>query len=160
MVLVPRHPERFEQVAELCRGRGLNVVRRSEQRDCDAATDVFISNSMGELMLFFAASDIAFVGGSLVATGGHNLLEPASLGLPVLTGPHMFNFSDIHRLLLQGEASIEVESPAHLAREVLALFKDDLLRESMGENGKRLVEANRGALDKVVALIEGEMIKG
>lgn len=159
LVLVPRHPERFDQVVELCQGRSLNVVRRSEQRECDIRTDVFVGDTMGELMLFFAASDIAFVGGSLVETGGHNLLEPASLGLPVLTGPHMFNFSDIHQLLLHGEASIEVESPAHLAREILALFKDDALRESMGNNGRQLVEQNRGALDKVAILIEGVMGK-
>ncbi len=159
LILVPRHPERFDDVAELCINRGLKLVRRSQKQPCHDEVQIFLGDSMGELMLMFAASDVAFVGGSLVPTGGHNLLEPASLGLPVLTGPHMFNFAEIHRLLQQGEAAIEVETPAHLAREVIALFKDDALRESMGENGKRLVEENRGALDKVAILVESEMKK-
>jgi 3-deoxy-D-manno-octulosonic-acid transferase len=153
LILVPRHPERFKQVTEQCRARGMFVTLRSEHLPCEARTDVFIGDTMGELMLFYAAADIAFVGGSFVPTGGHNLLEPASLGKPVLTGPHMFNFAEIHRLLIQGEASIEVETPHHLASEVIALFKSPEQRKEMGENGRRLVQQNRGALDKVVRLI-------
>lgn len=158
LVLVPRHPERFNSVAELCKDRGLHVVRRSEQRPCSDGTAVFLGDSMGELMLFYAASDIAFVGGSLVPTGGHNLLEPAALGLPVLTGPHMFNFSDIHQLLLQGKASLEIETPAQLADAVVALFQDENLSQSMADNGRKLVEENRGALQKVLGLV-GEASK-
>lgn len=157
LVLVPRHPERFDEVAALCKGRGYLFVRRSEKNVCTSGTQVFLGDSMGELILFLAASDIAFIGGSLVATGGHNLLEPAALGLPVLTGPHMFNFVEVHRLLLQKEASIEVETPIHLAREVIALFNDDELCRSMGENGRLAIEENRGALDKVALMIEAEM---
>ncbi|VAW90333.1 3-deoxy-D-manno-octulosonic acid transferase, partial [hydrothermal vent metagenome] len=159
LVLVPRHPERFNAVAALCQSRGFELVRRSEQRACTIGTAIFLGDSMGELMLFFAASDIAFVGGSLVATGGHNLLEPASLGLPILTGPHMFNFTDIHQLLLQAEASIEVGSSRHLAEALLRLFGDKTLCQSMGGNGRRLVAQNGGALDKVVRLIERVMGK-
>ncbi len=154
LVLVPRHPERFNEVAALCQARGFSLVRRSEQRECQADTAIFLGDSMGELMLFFAASDVAFVGGSLVATGGHNLLEPASLGIPVLTGPHMFNFAEIHRLLRQAEASIEVENSRHLAKELLRLFDDPALCRAVGERGKRLVAQNRGALDRVVALVD------
>ena len=99
LVLVPRHPERFEPVAELCRQRGLNTVLRSTREPCSAQTQVFIGDSMGELPLFYAASDVAFVGGSLVPHGGHNLLEPAALGIPVVTGPHVFNFTEICNLL-------------------------------------------------------------
>ncbi len=157
LVLVPRHPERFNAVAVLCQSRGFELVRRSERRACRADTAIFLGDSMGELMLFFAASDIAFVGGSLVATGGHNLLEPASLGLPILTGPHMFNFTDIHQLLLQAEASTEVEGSRHLAEALLRLFGDKGLCQSMGENGRQLVVQNRGALERVMVLIDGMM---
>ncbi len=157
LVLVPRHPERFNAVATLCQSRGFELVRRSERRVCTADTAIFLGDSMGELMLFFAASDIAFVGGSLVATGGHNLLEPASLGLPILTGPHMFNFTDIHQLLLQAEASIEVESSSHLAKVLLRLFADKALCQSMGEKGRQRVIQNRGALERVMVLVDGVM---
>ncbi len=102
LLLVPRHPERFDGVAALCQQRGFNVVRRSDQQPCDPETAVFLGDSMGELLLFYAAADLAFVGGSLVPTGGHNVLEPALLGLPVLFGPHMFNFTEAGERLLDG----------------------------------------------------------
>ncbi|HYQ72215.1 MAG TPA: lipid IV(A) 3-deoxy-D-manno-octulosonic acid transferase, partial [Gammaproteobacteria bacterium] len=108
LVLVPRHPERFQLVAQLCRQRGLETVLRSERRPCTADTAVFVGDSMGELLLFLAAADVAFVGGSLVPHGGHNLLEPAALGLPVVTGPHVFNFTEICKLLLQAGACEKV----------------------------------------------------
>jgi len=154
LILVPRHPERFQQVAELCRSRGYQAVLRSEQRAGDESTDIFLGDTMGELMLFYAAADLAFVGGSLVPTGGHNLLEPASLGLPVLTGPHMFNFAEIHRLLQQADASIEVSNPKQLAQQVINLLNNPQRLKQMGENGLRLVQQNRGALDRVLALLE------
>ncbi len=154
LILVPRHPERFDEVAKLCQARGFTLVRRSEQHNCQSETTIFLGDSMGEVMLFFAASDIAFVGGSLVAAGGHNLLEPALLGIPVLTGPHMFNFAEIHRLLLQAKASLEVENSRHLAKELRQLFNDPSLSHTMGEQGKRLVAQNRGALDNVMKRVE------
>jgi 3-deoxy-D-manno-octulosonic-acid transferase len=112
LVLVPRHPERFESVAELCRHRGYNTVLRSERVPCTPETSVFVGDSMGELPLFYAASDVAFVGGSLVHHGGHNLLEPAALGIPVITGPNVFNFVEICELLLQAGACEKVETTA------------------------------------------------
>ncbi|MEW5755411.1 MAG: lipid IV(A) 3-deoxy-D-manno-octulosonic acid transferase [Pseudomonadota bacterium] len=160
LVLVPRHPERFNEVAALCQGRGYQLVRRSAQRACEAATDIFLGDSMGELMLFFAAADVAFVGGSLVPTGGHNLLEPASLGKPVLTGPHMFNFTEIHRQLLEAGASREVRDPAALAEAVIELLRNEAERQRMGENGRRLVEQNRGALGRVMVLVEAVLGAG
>lgn len=160
LVLVPRHPERFDEVATLCQGQGYQVVRRSAQRACDASTDIFLGDSMGELMLFFAAADVAFVGGSLVPTGGHNLLEPASLGKPVLTGPHMFNFTEIHRQLLDAGASREVRDPAVLAEAVIELLRDDAARQRMGERGQRLVEQNRGALGRVMVLVKAVLGAG
>jgi 3-deoxy-D-manno-octulosonic-acid transferase len=154
LVLVPRHPERFESVAELCRQRGLKIVLRSEMRPCDAGTRVFIGDSMGELPLFLAAADVAFVGGSLVPHGGHNLLEPAGLGIPVVTGPHVFNFTEICELLLQAGACEKVANPAELADTLDRWLGDANERHRVGEQGRRVVEKNRGALQTVLTMID------
>jgi 3-deoxy-D-manno-octulosonic-acid transferase len=154
LVLVPRHPERFESVAELCRQRGLNIVLRSEMRPCDADTRVFIGDSMGELPLFFAAADVAFVGGSLVPHGGHNLLEPASLGIPVVTGPHVFNFTEICELLLQAGACEKVGNTEELAVTLGRWLGDANERHRVGEQGRAVVEKNRGALETVLAMVD------
>ena len=153
LILVPRHPERFAKVTALCRKQGYNVMLRSEQKSCDATTDVYIGDSMGELMLFYAASDVAFVGGSLITHGGHNLLEPAALGIPVITGPHTFNFSDISRMMLEADAARQVDNAAELATTVITYLQNDTLRRITGENARNLVEQNRGALAKLMALI-------
>ena len=105
LVLVPRHPERFARVGASVEKRGLSLVTRSGGRPCGPDTQVFLGDSMGELPTFLAAADAAFVGGSLVEHGGHNLLEPAALGIPVAFGPHMFNFAEISRLLVQQGAA-------------------------------------------------------
>lgn len=154
LVLVPRHPERFPRVAALCRKQGYEVVLRSEQRQCSATTAVFVGDSMGELMLFYAASDVAFIGGSLVATGGHNMLEPAALGIPVITGPHTFNFAEISRMLLNAGAARQVDGATQLAEVVTAYLKDNDLRHAAGEKGRHLVEQNRGALMKLVDIVQ------
>lgn len=147
LVLVPRHPERFDRVASLCRERGFTTVRRSAGESCTAETAVFVGDTMGELRLFYAASDIAFVGGSLVATGGHNVLEPAMLGRPVIFGPHMFNFTEAAELLLAADAATQVMDTAQLVEAVLRYAQDAPLRVSAGEQGQQVVAANRGALD-------------
>lgn len=160
LVLVPRHPERFARVAALCRKRGYEVVLRSGQRaghasfGASATTAVFVGDSMGELMLFYAASDVAFIGGSLVATGGHNMLEPAALGIPVITGPHIFNFAEISRMLLNAGATRQVNDAPQLAEAVMAYLKDNNLRRAAGDKGRRLVEQNRGALMKLVDIVQ------
>ncbi len=154
LVLVPRHPERFDPVATLCRTRGLSGVLRSEGRACDDATDLFLVNTMGELKLFYAAADAAFVGGSLVPTGGHNVLEPAGLGIPVLFGPHMFNFDAIARNLVEAGAAVQVADETALAAELLDIMQNEARRRRMGEEGRSFVEKNRGALDKTMGLIE------
>ena len=153
LVLVPRHPERFETVTELCRQRGYNTVLRSEGVSCTPDTEVFIGDSMGELPLFYAASDVAFVGGSLVRHGGHNLLEPAALGVPVVTGPHVFNFVEICELLLQAGACEKVEDTAGLLRTVSLWLEDANERHRVGQRGREVVEKNRGALQSVLAMI-------
>ncbi|MCZ7018889.1 3-deoxy-D-manno-octulosonic acid transferase, partial [Salmonella enterica] len=99
LILVPRHPERFNAVFELCRREGFATVRRSSGEAVNAATQVMLGDTMGELLFLYALADTAFVGGSLVPNGGHNLLEPAALAKPVLSGPHLFNFLEISALL-------------------------------------------------------------
>jgi 3-deoxy-D-manno-octulosonic-acid transferase len=154
LILVPRHPERFDRVAALCAARGHRVVRRSEHRPCDAGTDVILGDSMGELMLFYAAADVAFVGGSLVPAGGHNPLEPAALARPVLLGPYMFNFAEIDRQLRAAGGSREVRDAGELARAVGDYVTQPELCRSTGEMARAFVAQNRGALERLLEIIE------
>ena len=160
LLLVPRHPERFDGVAALCQQRGFSVVRRSEQRICTPETAVFLGDSMGELLLFYAAADLAFVGGSLVPTGGHNVLEPALLGLPVLFGTHMFNFTEAGERLLKAGAAWRVADAAELAALVDRLLTDPALRQNAGQRGQTVVERHRGALAALMSRIETLLGKG
>ncbi|MEJ1355784.1 MAG: lipid IV(A) 3-deoxy-D-manno-octulosonic acid transferase [Candidatus Sedimenticola sp. (ex Thyasira tokunagai)] len=160
LVLVPRHPERFDRVAALCVSEGFSLARRSASEPCGEAVSVFLGDTMGELTLFLGAADVAFVGGSLVATGGHNVLEPAALGVPVVFGPHMFNFEAISRMLLAEEAAVEVVSAHELAVTVSSWLGDASERTRIGENGGRMVESNRGALERLLSLIEDALGKG
>jgi 3-deoxy-D-manno-octulosonic-acid transferase len=151
-MLVPRHPQRFDEVARLIGRSGLRAARRSAGAP-DAQTQVLLGDSMGEMYAYFAAADVAFVGGSLAPVGGHNVLEPAALGLPVLFGPHMHNFVAARELLLQHEAAEEIAT-AGLAPALLRLLDDPVRRDRMGAAGRAAVEANRGALQRVLALLE------
>lgn len=160
LVLVPRHPERFDEVAGLCRARGLRLIRRSEQRACRRDTQVFLGDSMGELLLFYAAADVAFVGGSLVPSGGHNVLEPALLGVPVVFGPHMFNFTEAAGHLLAAGGAWQVADAAALAACVAGLLADGILRSRAGGSGRRAVVANRGALARLFECVETELKPG
>ncbi|MBK9132148.1 MAG: lipid IV(A) 3-deoxy-D-manno-octulosonic acid transferase [Gammaproteobacteria bacterium] len=157
LLLVPRHPERFDRVAELCRTHGMPVVRRSEQRPCAPDTAVYLGDSMGELMLLYAAADVAFVGGSLVPSGGHNPLEPAALARPVLHGPHVFNFSEICRLLREAGGSREVNDAGELAGAVIDLLRHPEQAADMGKRAHGVVLRNRGALERLLGMI-GEML--
>jgi 3-deoxy-D-manno-octulosonic-acid transferase len=154
LVLVPRHPERFAGVARLCRKRGFNVAQRSQQRGAlDAGVEVLVGDTMGELMLLYGAGDVAFVGGSLVATGGHNLLEASALGKPVVFGPHMFNFTEIASLTLERGAGEQVQDGASLLRALADFLASPERRDRAGEAGKKLVEENRGALERTMTLL-------
>jgi 3-deoxy-D-manno-octulosonic-acid transferase len=155
LLLVPRHPEWFDGVAELCRQRGFSVTRRSTGQSCPAETAVFLGDSMGELLQFYAAADLAFVGGSLVPTGGHNVLEPALLGLPTLFGPHMFNFTEAGERLLRAGAAWPVGSAAELAAAVNRLLADPALSRDAGQRGRAVVERHRGALAALLVQIDG-----
>lgn len=152
LVLVPRHPERFASVGALCAARGFAVAHRS-QRELPPNTDIVLGDTMGELLLMFGASDIAFVGGSLVPNGGHNFIEPAAWKLPLLGGTHVFNFAEVARLLSDAQALTLVENSAQLAQEVLLLVTDPEERLKRGAVAMAVAEANRGALAKTLNII-------
>ncbi|MEZ5565483.1 MAG: lipid IV(A) 3-deoxy-D-manno-octulosonic acid transferase [Gammaproteobacteria bacterium] len=154
LVLVPRHPERFPQVAALLDGRGVSYVRRSTGTLAQTSTSVLLGDTMGELTTFYAAADVAFVGGSLVPIGGHNLLEPVALGVPVLTGPHNENATDIAELLVDCGAALLVQDGQALATELGWLLTDQSERRRRGTAGRHAIEANRGALERLLALVD------
>lgn len=153
LVLVPRHPNRFADVAQLLDRRGVAWVGRSGRQPVGADTSVVLGDTMGELMMFYAAADVAFVAGSLVPVGGHNLLEPAALGKPILTGPHNFNGEDIYRKLEEAGAVTTVADPASLADALARLLADAAARREQGDRGLEVLESNRGALARLLALI-------
>jgi 3-deoxy-D-manno-octulosonic-acid transferase len=154
LVLVPRHPQRFETVRELLAKRHERSAMRSSRATVDRKTSVLLGDTMGELMTFYAAADVAFVAGSLAPIGGHNLLEPASVGRPVLTGPHNFNGEEIAHLLMDAGAAFIVADTEQLAHAVTGLFEDANLRRVMGAAGQGVLDANRGALDRLLTLVD------
>ena len=154
LVLVPRHPQRFQGVRDLIDKRRLGVVARTDGKPCSASTQVFLGDTMGELTLFYAASDVAFVAGSLVPIGGHNLLEPAALGLPLLSGPYVFNAQDIADMFVAKGACRLVKDADELATEVSRLLSDPGSAERLGDAGRDILERNRGALARLMAMIE------
>jgi 3-deoxy-D-manno-octulosonic-acid transferase len=155
LVMAPRHPDRFGEVASQLVSRGVRFVRRSQAPAAGAIAEaeILLLDSLGELLDFYAGSDVAFVGGSLVPIGGHNLLEPAALGLPILTGPNTSNSADVARLLIERGAAQVVRNPQELADKVIALLADPDARERMGAEGRAFVDANKGALQKLLGLV-------
>lgn len=152
LILVPRHPERFERVGQLCESRGFVIARRSKG-DASGQADILLGDTMGELLLMFGASDIAFVGGSFVPNGGHNFVEPAVWQLPLLSGESVFNFAEVSRLLIDAGALCLVNSAEALAAECELLIADPELRQQRGEAALQVANNNRGALDKTLAII-------
>ncbi len=154
LVIAPRHPERFQSVIDLCVKRGFHTVSYTQQDSYDPNAQVFVLDTLGQLLMYYAAADIAFVGGSLVPVGGHNMLEPACLGLPVLTGSYLFNFTEIASLLANVDALIQVTSAEQLASKVLELFSDGNQRYNMGLRAKQVVLENQGSINKVDRLLK------
>lgn len=154
LVLVPRHPERFESVAALCRRRGLNLAKRSRGEAPKQSVQVLLGDTMGELLLLLGTGDSAFVGGSLIPGGGHNLIEPAAWGLPVLSGPSLFNFAEVSRLLHEAGALTLVDSDRTLAEAWLGLTRNKSLRERQGQASLGVARQNAGAMEKTLVLIE------
>ncbi|HEX3398646.1 MAG TPA: lipid IV(A) 3-deoxy-D-manno-octulosonic acid transferase [Steroidobacteraceae bacterium] len=162
LLLVPRHKDRFAGVADLLTQRGIRFARRSQTAPDAAArlpsdTPVLLVDTVGELAALYASADAAFVGGSLVPIGGHNLLEPAALGLPVLTGPSFFNAKEIAQLLLERGAALRVDNAQDLAAVLTRLLGDSAMRQRIGSIGKDIVAANRGSVDRLLALIESSL---
>jgi 3-deoxy-D-manno-octulosonic-acid transferase len=153
LVLVPRHPKRFAEVAALLDRRRVDWVSRARGQEIRPETEVVLGDTMGELMMFYAAAEVAFVAGSLLPVGGHNLLEPAAVGVPIVTGPHNFNGEDVYRKLVEAGAVRTVADAAGLAAAVADLLADPGTRAQIGERGHQVVEANRGALDRLLALV-------
>ena len=153
LIIVPRHPERSLSVKELCNRRNLKVLCKTDNMECDESTQVFILDTLGELPMYYAASDVAFVGGSFTKVGGHNMLEPVSLGLPVIMGPHVFNFQEISQLLLDEGVAWKVFCADELFSRVSGLLGDANLRHSTGERGRNIVLKNRGKVENVMKLL-------
>ena len=157
LVLVPRHPERFDRVASLVQRQGLTLARRSLGDAVTPETQVYLGDTMGELTAMLAAADAAFIGGSLVPIGGHNALEAAAVGIPVAIGSAVFNFAAITELLLREDAAVQVDGAEALAACMMEWLGDAAERARIGENGLRVVERNRGALDRLLRLVEAEL---
>jgi len=154
LILAPRHPERAEQVVGLVKERNLSFVRRSLNESPNLSTQVILLDTLGELPMFYAASDLSFVGGSLVPIGGHNLLEPAALSIPILVGPHTFNAPEISEML-EEVGALEIVTTVHdLKLRVQALLKKPELASLAGNAGKEVIAENYGALDKLLQEIQ------
>lgn len=154
LILVPRHPERFDSVARQVSDAGLLQLRRSQGGSPAPTDQVLLGDTMGELVMLYACADVAFVGGSLVPNGGHNYLEPAALGLPVLSGPHRFNFTEISDLL-QGAGALQLVNDSQgISEALLTLLQDSKARKQAGDAGLAVVAANQGALELLLQGIE------
>jgi len=154
LVLVPRHPERFDGVRELIEREGFELVTRTASQASEPSTEVFLLDTMGEVPLFYSASDIAFVGGSLIPVGGHNLLEPAAQGLPIITGPHLFNAHEIAEDFIKIGACSVVADSSELTSAVSELLDNPAAAEIMGRKGLTVLEQNRGSLARLLVLLE------
>lgn len=153
LVIVPRHPQRFDEIAGMLEKRGLSYQRRSLNRDVDPDVQVVLGDSMGEMFAYYAASDIACIGGSLLPFGGQNLIEACAVGTPVLIGPHTFNFADAARLAVEAGAALRVKDADELFQTAQALLNDESAVEEMGQQGVRFVASHRGATDKAMRVI-------
>jgi 3-deoxy-D-manno-octulosonic-acid transferase len=154
LILAPRQPERFTEVEKLARDAGLVVARRSNLAiDTDPRADVVVLDTFGELAQVYQLATAVFVGGSLADHGGHNILEPAVFGKPIVFGPHMQNFKEIAATFLANGAAVQVHSARELEEAVQALVGDPVRRAGLGAAARALVEANRGAKDKTLAVV-------
>lgn len=156
LILVPRHPERFDSVFELCLKQDLSIVRRTSNQKISSQHQVYLADTMGEMLLLLSASDVCFMGGSLVGkkVGGHNVLEPAALNVPTLTGPSYFNFKEITEALSEREGILICQNSQSVAEIVQNLLANQAQRERVAENAMRLVEQNRGALKRTIKLLQ------
>lgn len=154
LVIVPRHPQRFIEVADLIKKRGFVFQLRSQNRLVKQETKVVLGDSMGEMFAYYAAADLAFIGGSLLPYGGQNLIEACAVGTPVVVGPHMYNFSEATRLAVSSGAAIQIPDTSDLAAVTLRLFQDNGVLHNMRQQGFVFIESNRGATEKSLQLVK------
>lgn len=154
LVIAPRHPERFGEVEQLVRSEGWKTARRSDLAiDNEPRVDVVVLDTIGELAIVYQIATVVFVGGSLVATGGHNVLEPAVFGKPIVFGPHMQNFAEIAEAFVSNGAGVQVAGDPQLDEALISLISDPVRRARLGAAARALVEANRGAKEKSVTVL-------
>ena len=152
LILVPRHPERFNDAYTLCQRSGFKIVRRSNKEDVPTACQVYLADTMGEMLILLGAADICFMGGSLIGdkVGGHNLLEPAALGLPSLTGPSFFNFTDITEQLKKNNSTNVINNAEQLSIQLINLFDNEEELNQRGQAALAVVRSNKGAIQKTL----------
>ena len=153
MLIIPRHPERFDEVYKLAKKHNIKTVKRSDNTS-SADYDMLLGDSIGEMMSYFEVADVVFMGGSLVATGGHNMLEPAALSKPILFGPNVFNFTEISADLLAQQGSIQVQNADELLREITQLLGDDKKASNLGKNANQYFKSQQGALSILIQKIQ------
>jgi 3-deoxy-D-manno-octulosonic-acid transferase len=157
LVLVPRHPERFADVRKLCEQLQLSVVMRTTGDRVNTENDVYLVDTMGELKMLYAASDVAFVGGSMVPRGGHNILEAAAVGVPVMFGPYMVNFKEIARGVLSHKAAIQCQNKDELINSIVALYEQPVYRNALAEKGMEFVRQNQGAIARICEVLDRDI---
>ena len=155
LMIVPRHPQRFDDVAQMVQARGLSLARRSNAGTAPLNADVrvFLGDSMGEMFAYYSACDLAFVGGSLLPLGGHNLIEASAVGKPVLIGPHTFNFADAAENAIAAGGAIRVANAANLWQQAIRLLDDDLARNAMGQKAQYFAQQHGGATRRTMSLL-------
>ncbi len=157
LLIVPRHPERFQTVKRLAEENQLQAVMRSSEEYCMTETDVYIADTMGELKMLYATADIVFVGGSMVPVGGHNILEPLAVDLPVMFGPYMVNFKEIAENVLAMQAAVQCNDKNEIIKTVKRLYNDNEFRQLLIANGEEFLTNNQGATDKVFDILESHI---
>jgi len=154
LLIVPRHPERFREVEKLCLLHHFNVVMRTSGNSIQANTDVYLVDTMGELKMLYAAADVAFVGGSMVNAGGHNILEASAVGVPVMFGPYMANFKEIASGIVKQNAAIQCRSQDEISDSILTLYAQPAYRHGLVEKGKIFLEQNQGSIAGIYSILD------
>lgn len=154
LAVAPRHPERFAEVKKLCEQKQLAVVTRTSAECCNRLTDIYLLDTLGELKLFYAAADAAFVGGSMVPVGGHNILEAAAVGVPVMFGPYMNNFKEIANGILQRNGALQCRDKDDIVKAIASLYTEPSHRKEFVANAQAFVRENQGVTDRIAELLE------
>lgn len=153
-IIAPRHPERFNDLAASCIAKGFQIARHSLKQTVEPDTDILLADTLGELFYFYALADIAVVCGSFAKIGGHNILEPAILGLPIIVGPQMYHFKSIMMDFLQGNAILQIDDGEKLAPALFDLFNNSESAKQMGERAKTIVAHNQGAVLNILNVLQ------